>query len=343
MNVLSRIREFLYRNILVPLSVISFRVLDSLNITFLTDYSEKSNEEVVSSYSLTTYKIMASDNVRNNYYRKALRRLVEGKKVVEIGPGPTLPLTRIAVEEGAEEVVAIEKNEMAYNEAKKYVNSSSYDNLFLDKGDSKEKEFQGKFELFLQEVIGNIGSSEGLVRIKNDANGRYLKDECTYVPKKVTTFLVPVSPFITNINRLLTNSINNGLNIERKGIYKVHNFHSREYFLSEPCIFEEIEMKGKTDELLENSFSFEINKTSFFEGFLLFMRIDFGEGDVLDTFEENTVWSFPFIKIFDEPVKMEEGEVLEGKVISDLGDGCPSYTLKFKIKGKEKKFSWEGL
>ena len=56
------------------------------------------------------FQVMISDRVRVAAYRRDIVRGVEGRRVLEIGPGPVALLTMLAVHAGARQVISVEGN-----------------------------------------------------------------------------------------------------------------------------------------------------------------------------------------------------------------------------------------
>ncbi|MCP5108339.1 MAG: AMP-binding protein, partial [bacterium] len=69
-------------------------------------------------YDDLIYNAMATDEARNEIYRKAIKKVIKDKVVLEIGPGAQAILSRICIEEGARKVYAVEILEDAYLRAR---------------------------------------------------------------------------------------------------------------------------------------------------------------------------------------------------------------------------------
>src|SRR5262249_24162687 len=126
-------------------------------------------------YDELLYYAMTRDEGRNQSYRAAINRAVNGKVVLDIGTGADAGLARFCVEGGAERVYAIEVSERAYDCARELVgNLGLADRVILIHGDSTQVQLPEKVDVCVSEIVGTIGSSEGVVSVLNDAR-RFLK------------------------------------------------------------------------------------------------------------------------------------------------------------------------
>ena len=89
-------------------------------------------------YDETIYRLLAGDARRNAAYRNAFKKVLNGKTVVEIGPGSELVLSRLCLEAGAKKVYAIELLEETYLQARRQIASLGLeDRIALIHGDAR--------------------------------------------------------------------------------------------------------------------------------------------------------------------------------------------------------------
>ncbi|HTD54752.1 MAG TPA: amino acid adenylation domain-containing protein, partial [Silvibacterium sp.] len=144
-------------------------------------------------YDELLYGVMASHQERNEAYRRVFKKLLPGKTVVEIGPGPEAVLARMCIEAGAERVYAIERLEAAYQRACKKVRSLGLeDRIVLIQGDAREAEIPMKVDYCVSEVVGAIGGCEGAAKLINHAR-RFLHDPSRMIPQRSVTKLAAIS------------------------------------------------------------------------------------------------------------------------------------------------------
>jgi len=117
-------------------------------------------------YDETIYRLLAGDARRNAAYRNAFKKVLNGKTVVEIGPGSELVLSRLCLEAGAKKVYAIELLEETYLQARRQIASLGLeDRIALIHGDARRVELPEKVDYCVSEIVGPIGGSEGSARI----------------------------------------------------------------------------------------------------------------------------------------------------------------------------------
>src|SRR5262249_15487141 len=144
-------------------------------------------------YDELLYHAMTSDRVRTQAYRHAIEATVRGKTVVDIGSGADLVLARMCLEAGSKRVYAIEMLEQAVERARRLADElSTGERLVIIHGDSRAVELPEKVDVCVSELIGTIGSSEGVVDLLNDAR-RFLKPEGDMIPLRCVTRMAAVS------------------------------------------------------------------------------------------------------------------------------------------------------
>jgi amino acid adenylation domain-containing protein/non-ribosomal peptide synthase protein (TIGR01720 family) len=146
-------------------------------------------------YDDVVYRSMARDEVRNRAYRAALERRVDGKTVLEVGPGPDLVLTRLCVEAGARRVIAVELSAEAAARARELARRLGLaDRIEILHGDISAVEPPELVDCCVSEIVGSIGGAEGAAVLLARAR-RWLKDPgdpAAHVPARSITFLAAV-------------------------------------------------------------------------------------------------------------------------------------------------------
>jgi hypothetical protein len=114
-------------------------------------------------YDDLLYHAMTHDEGRNRSYRNAISRVVKGKTAVDIGTGADAVLARFCADAGAERVYAIEVNEDGYRRAKESIERLGLGTrIVLIHGDSRHVQLPEKVDVCVSEILGTIGSSEGV-------------------------------------------------------------------------------------------------------------------------------------------------------------------------------------
>src|SRR5262249_49974426 len=127
-------------------------------------------------YDPVMYHAMTHDELRNQAYRVAIERQVKDKVVLDIGTGADATLGRFCTDAGARRVYAIEKLDDSYEHARDLIARLGLgDRIILLHGEAAEIQLPEKVDVCVSELLGMIGSSEGVIPILNDAR-RFMKD-----------------------------------------------------------------------------------------------------------------------------------------------------------------------
>ncbi len=121
-------------------------------------------------YDDMAYYAMTNHDYRNQRYLAAFKRVLNGKKVVEIGCGPDLILARLSLAAGAEKVYAIEVLDAAYQQARATLQQLGLEKrVTLIKGDATQVTRPEPVDYCISEIVGAIGGAEGAAFIINNA------------------------------------------------------------------------------------------------------------------------------------------------------------------------------
>ncbi|MGZ5601855.1 MAG: amino acid adenylation domain-containing protein, partial [Methylobacter sp.] len=150
-------------------------------------------------YDDIVYRSMATDHARNDRYRAAFAKVLKGKTVVEIGPGPEVILSRLCLEAGAEKIYAIELLEETYRKAQQTLKRLGLeDKIQLLHGNAMTTELPEQVDYCISEIVGGIGGSEGAAKIINSAR-RFLRNPENMLPTrsltKIAAIQLPESDF----------------------------------------------------------------------------------------------------------------------------------------------------
>src|SRR5262249_18400868 len=144
-------------------------------------------------YDPVMYHAMTQDELRNRAYRVAIDRRVKDKVVLDIGTGADAILARFCIDAGARRVYAIEKLEASYEHARNLLAKLGLtDRIILLRGEATEIQLPETVDGCVSELLGMIGSSEGVIPILNDAR-RFLKDDGVMIPSRCATRIAAVS------------------------------------------------------------------------------------------------------------------------------------------------------
>jgi len=306
-------------------------------------------------YDELLYYAMTSDQRRNSSYKAAINRLVKDKVVVEVGTGKDAILARFCVEGGAQKVYAIEAMDESYRQAKAYIKSLGLeDKIILVHGYSSEVQLPEKADVCVSEIIGTIGGSEGTVVALNDAR-RLLKEDGLMIPQRCLTKIAAVRlPHEISDNPGFTEL--SGYYAERVFEYVGYKFDVRlclknfptSNLISDVETFEDLDFAGYVEPEYEREVTLTITESSRLDGFLLWLNLDTGAGEVIDNLAHPYSWLPVYFPAFDPGIEVSEGDVIKAVCSSTLCDNGvnPDYRIKGSLirrSGEVIDFSYESF
>jgi len=294
-------------------------------------------------YDPFLYASMSTDAVRNNAFRQALRTMVEGRRVVDIGTGQNLQWAVEAAALGAKRVVAIEAIRRSHDAAAARL-SGRPEKAVIDLrfGSSYDIDLDAPAEVCVAELIGSIASAEGMLAAMADARARLLTPDALVVPASCETLVGAVSlrsmfpeglafsaeslPYLTDIFTLNGGPFDIRLAVANPDPASVS---------STSGVVERLRFDGC--EALEATARVEldIHREGPVDGLLCWIRLDAGAGaPVVDSLLEHTSWIPGYLPVFDTPAAARVGDVLTVEFERRTGaDGIhPDYTVRAALR-----------
>lgn len=320
-----------------------FKFLQNRNFVIVSpDWSSRNVHEKNQWYQNDFYDIMENDEVRNQAYRKVIYETVKNKIVIEVGTGKAVLLPKICVEAGAKKIYTIEENEKAFVSSKKLIQRLGLNTkIKAYQGFSVDVETEEKGDVFLHEIVGYLGSNEGMVSVTNDAKKRLLKADAQFIPYKCVTMISPVSPLKLSrkdkiANRILT--LMGGeycLDVSQpKNLYRIRNF-PLDNIIVKSQVFEDIVFEKEILEKEEKEIDFLISDKNLFDGFIVYIKLFVGENTIVNSLEHKTSWAVGYIKLFEQPIELDPGNTIKVKIRSDLSTIEPKYEIYTKVFQKD--------
>eukprot|EP00931_Biecheleriopsis_adriatica_P091125 TRINITY_DN65024_c0_g1_i1.p1 TRINITY_DN65024_c0_g1~~TRINITY_DN65024_c0_g1_i1.p1 ORF type:complete len:173 (+),score=41.01 TRINITY_DN65024_c0_g1_i1:58-519(+) len=127
---------------------------------------------------------MLNDVSRNRFYWEALKKVVEGKRVLDVGAGSGL-LALLAAKLGAAHVIALEANSDMAKLAKANVQQNNFEHVVdVVHGLSTGMEFdeEEKVDVVVSETMGTLLNGESIVDYLEDARTRLALPGATVIP-----------------------------------------------------------------------------------------------------------------------------------------------------------------
>jgi protein arginine N-methyltransferase 1 len=139
-------------------------------------------------YDAFVYHLMSHDEGRNTPYRQALCSVAAGKVVVDVGTGSDLLWARAALDAGARRVFAIESLPDAAARAADLARSLGLDSaITVLEGYAEDVTLPEPADICVVEMVGSIGSAEGVDRVAFDAYQRLVRPGGLVLPGSIVT------------------------------------------------------------------------------------------------------------------------------------------------------------
>lgn len=281
--------------------------------------AHRTPDERATGFDWTLYQVMVSDRARVGAYRKDIEKLVAGKRVLEVGPGPHAALTIIAAEAGAASILSIEANGWAAEEARRRVHRFG-DRVRVLAGHTDEMSEQAvrgsrHFDVLLIECYHAIASQERVVETINSLRRRGWSFDIV-ISKGFTTFVAPAagprSDRMTRLERLAMGWPSGRAAADRAMTERWSSLHgdmteiaSRRLGPAEAWQWCDLEGDGQLSTV--EALPLSVDHVERFAGLQFYNHFHFHHGH-LDTGETPTDWGVYFVPIkFDVPLVRRTG------------------------------------
>jgi len=291
------------------------------------------------------YECMETDEIRNQPYEDAVRAKVAGKIVLELGTGRKALWAVRCARAGAKRVYAIEANRKAYESSLAFLQSQGIDNVQLIHGFSDKVELPERCEVLIHDLVGDIGSSEGMIPFIEDARQRFLTPDAIHIPERCTTYAVlGEDPKLSWAEWAFSYLLRELRPYEALSFVRFFGFPLKAA-LSEPQVFEEIVFSETPQLRTDKRLVMEVQRDGKLRGVLLFICLDFGEAGVVNTWTSQTSWPTPYVR-FRSPESVRRGDLVEMSVRTDLA-GDPRYAIEVthRAEGSARvigEYAWVG-
>ena len=294
------------------------------------------------------YYAMTNDKLRNWHYKMAIGKQVKDKVVVDIGTGKDFIQSRFCLEAGAKRIYAIEAQQEAYQQAKSKVEKLGLqEQIILIHGNSTEVSLPEQVDVCVSELIGTIGSSEGVIPILNDAR-RFLKPNGVMIPERCLTKIAAVQfpddfadePHFSEISGHYGHLIWQKIGYQIDFRVAIQNLPS-ENVMSSSALFEELDFTAHVAPEEAHSVTLTIEKEGRIDGFLLWLNLHTVSGQIIDTLAEAYSWLPVYWPVFYPGVEVSAGDTITA-VCTRLFS-ADNFNPDYKIKGRLHRQHHEAL
>ncbi|MEG3162874.1 phosphopantetheine-binding protein, partial [Sphingomonas sp. LB2R24] len=286
-------------------------------------------------YDDLAYHTMAAHERRNDAYLSAFRRVLQGKTVLEIGPGRTAVLSKLAAQAGASKVYAVEILKESYEAAKAEVQRCNLDKtITVIHGDAMTADLPTDIDYCISEIVGNIAGSEGAVEIINSIRPA-LVDGANVLPQRARTYIVG---FSLPISRLLLGFTPTGLHYVSKifaqagGPFDLRiclKGMSSDSIITSKDVFEDLDFTRNCSSESSHRIDLAVEKDSVLTGFVLWLRLDVDENNSIDVLDDQASWLPVYVPAFNPGISVTKGDKIEAAVARTISkDGrSPDFNI----------------
>jgi amino acid adenylation domain-containing protein len=294
-----------------------------------------------SAYDELMYYAMTHDERRNAAYRAAIERFVPGKVVVDVGTGADAILARFCARAGAKRVYAIEVLEEAYKRAHDLVTSLHLeDQIQVLHGDARQMQLPEPVDVCVSELLGTIGSSEGVSVILNDAR-RFLKEDGVMIPARCVTNIAAVQlpdelagdPRFSEAARIYVDLVFRHMGGPFDLRLCIRNFPQAN-LISDTAVFEDLDFRGFIQPEYTSNIQLRVARKSRLDGLLLWLKVYTLADECIDVLDGEVSWLPVFLPLFYPGITVEPGDVIAAECACLLTHPVnPDYRLKGKVIG----------
>ena len=261
------------------------------------------------------YSILSENHFRDQLQREALRNVVKDKIVLDVGTGSDAYLALMAAELGAAKVYAVEIDANAVEVAHTVVEASPYSNIIeVIQGDITTLPSPEKVDLCLSQMVGTIGTSEGIVPVLQYVKENWLKNDGIIIPDKCYTYVsmaqlpdyiikdAQVNSTFKKYAQLIFEKVGQVFDL-RVGLT---NF-DKSTLLSNASIVESIQFNKNADltNINTNQVQLQVEKNGFFNALVVWVVISLDDVRQLDSMDQN-LFSVPVIIPIDKPLFVQK-------------------------------------
>lgn len=290
-------------------------------------------------YDRFLYSTMTTDHERNQRFLAALAKLAPGRRVLDIGTGEDLLWARESVRAGARHALAIEVIEDAFHTAAgTLADLDERDLITLLRGESTTLQFAPKADVCVAEIIGSLAGAEGAAAVLTDARNRHLAPGGLVVPHRAVTLAAAVRlsdllpgqpvafaeaslPYLQHIFDWHGGPFDIRLRIE--------NPHT-DALLCDGQPVEVLDFNGELRTQQRTTSRLVITRAGHVDGVLTWLNLwCLPDEEPLDALRMRTNWASIYFPLFDRPMPVEPGDVLELTLETALSDDGihPDYHL----------------
>src|SRR3989344_5142685 len=285
--------------------------------------------EDILSWDDDLHELMLNDEIRMVAYEKAIKEAVKpGMTVVDVGTGTGI-LALWALEAGASQVYGIDVNAARIPQAVRRISDAGFSGRFIHINDLSYKvELPERVDVCISEILGNLADNEDMIPILADARKRFLKDEGLMLPRKVMTYLTPVSSVQAHeqVKKRECRGINGSYNLDdllaRLNTKNPFNLYydcilPESTYVGEPQAVAAFNFDGKDQAEYRVNVNYTVVRAGMLTGFKGDFLAELSDSVVLDISggditgrTTSDCWKHCYLPI-EKPIEVQKGDVIE--------------------------------
>ncbi|MDP3705101.1 MAG: AMP-binding protein [Legionellaceae bacterium] len=297
-------------------------------------------------YDEFIYETLTKNKTRELFYRTAFTKYVPNKVILDVGTGKDLFLARLCVACGAKKVYAVECLESAYQQALALLQREKLENkIELILGDIRFIELPEKIDVCVSQLIGLIGSSEGVIPINQFVKEHCLKSNSKILPSESKTHIVAAclpdhlvkKPKLSPISSYYTKRIFENEQHTFDLRFSLLNF-SPKYMLSNKSIFEHLIFEKDIATTSSQEIVLDITRPGRLNSFIFWTSIIMDDSLIFDA-EMDEFMVPPMVFVLDRHYQVHAGDrilLTTTSAVSSTSRSC-DYMLSGKVVKKDGK------
>ena len=299
-------------------------------------------------YDTLTYRVMASDSIRNECFRAALAATVPGRIVLDIGTGQRLHWAHESVLLGAKHVTAMEVMESSYRKAAKNVRAWHLeDAVTLRHGSSTDFDLERSVDVCVAEIVGSLAGAEGAAAVLSHARATHLKHDAIVIPHRAVTMAAAVSlrsvlnqdpvafssgavPYVEKLFEINGQPFDVRLRVSKPELAAI---------VSDTAEAEVLEFNGQISTDQDRELTLTVLKDGVADGILTWLRLWCCPGQSpVDALHRSTHWATIYFPLFSHEVPVRAGDQLQLKFRVALSDDRihPDYHLSASLRSRDR-------
>ncbi|CAH0301767.1 non-ribosomal peptide synthetase [Roseomonas sp. CECT 9278] len=272
-------------------------------------------------YDELLYHALAADERRALPYRDAIRAVVPGRVVLDVGTGGEAILARECVAAGARHVFAVELLEASYRQAQATIARLGLtDRITLIRGDARSLVLpetpHGPPEVCVSEIVGSLGGAEGAAAILDAVRARH--PGIRMLPRRSLTLAAPVE---------LPEAVLAAAGFAATGAHYAERVFAdagrrfdlrlclrrvgRDALLADPAPFETLDHEAPDAGQGTQASRRVVTRDGAMAGILAWLTLELDDATRLDTLDGEHAWLPVLLPLPDGPLPLRAGDVVE--------------------------------